>query len=80
MVEENGIWVDDITMLPDFIADFTQNWLEDNIKPELYSGIDATSAKYKNKDEFNSKNLELFDSYIKTRVESLESQISKLED
>jgi hypothetical protein len=80
MAEENGIWADDITMLPDFIADFTQNWLEDNIKPELYSGIETTSTKYKNKDEFNSKSLELFESYIKTRVESLESQLPKLED
>jgi len=80
MVEENGIWVDDITMLPDFIADFTQNWLEDNIKPDLYDNITSTYTKYKNKNEFDSKSIELFDSYIKTRVESLESQLSKLED
>jgi glycosyltransferase involved in cell wall biosynthesis len=80
MVEENGIWVDDITMLPDFVADFTQNWLEDNIKPELFENIQSTSGKFKNKEQFESKSLELFDSYIKTRVESLELQLSKLED
>lgn len=80
MVEENGIWVDDITMMPDFIADFAQNWLEDNIKPELYESIKTTSEKYKNKEEFNSKSVELFESYIKTRVDSLESQLLKLED
>lgn len=80
MSEENGIWVDDITMMPDFIADFTQNWLEDNIKPELYENIKTTSERYKNKNDFNSKSVELFESYIKTRVDSLESQLSKLED
>jgi glycosyltransferase involved in cell wall biosynthesis len=80
MNEENGIWVDDITMLPDFVADFTQNWLEDNIKSDLYENIKSTSSKYKNKNEFDNKSIELFDSYIKTRVEALESQLSKLDD
>lgn len=78
--EENGIWVDDITMMPDFVADFSQNWLEDNIKPELYENIKVTSEKYKNKDEFDSKSVSLFQSYINTRIDSLESQLSKLED
>ena len=78
--EENGIWVDDITMMPDFIADFSQNWLEDNIKPELYENIKITSEKYKNQSEFNSKSVSLFESYINTRIDSLESQLSKLED
>ena len=80
MSQENGIWVDDITMFPDFIADFTQNWLEDNLKPELYENISTTSEKFKNKKEFETKGVELFESYINTRVESLETQLSKIED
>ena len=34
--EDNGIWVTDKTLMADFVADFIMNWLEDNIKPELY--------------------------------------------
>ena len=37
MNEDNGIWITDHTLLADVISDFIQNWLEDNIKPELYS-------------------------------------------
>lgn len=80
ITEENGIWVDDMTMVPDFIADFSQNWLEDNIKPELYENILSTSAKLKNKEEFEKSVVETFKSYINTRIESLESQIFKLEE
>jgi glycosyltransferase involved in cell wall biosynthesis len=37
MNENNGIWITDKLLLSDIIADFIQNWLEDNIKPELYT-------------------------------------------
>lgn len=80
MSEENGIWVDDMTMFPDFIADFTQNWLEDNIRPELYENISKTSIQYKDKKKFEESSVEIFNSYINTRIESLESQIFKLEE
>lgn len=79
MNENNGIWVDDMTLLPDFVADFIQNWLEDNIKPELYHNILETSEKYKNKEKFEKQSVELFSGYINTRVEAFESQLEKLE-
>lgn len=79
MNEDNGIWVDDLTMMPDFIADFCQNWLEDNIKTDLYTNIAKTAEMYKTKKEFDFKVVELFSSYINTRIETLELQISKLE-
>lgn len=79
MNEENGIWVDDLTMMPDFIADFVQNWLEDNIKSELYENISKTSEKYKDVEKFEKTTLELFGNYINTRIEAFESQLEKLE-
>lgn len=79
MNEDNGIWVDDMTLMPDFIADFIQNWLEDNIKGELYDNISKTSEKYKDKDSFEKNAVSLFSNYINTRVEAFESQLEKLE-
>jgi hypothetical protein len=80
MTEDNGIWIEDVVMMPDFIADFIQNWLEDGIKPELYENIQNSTESFKNFDEFKEKTLELFNGYINTRLEAFESQASKIEE
>jgi glycosyltransferase involved in cell wall biosynthesis len=80
MTEENGIWIDDVTLMTEFIADFIQNWLEDNIKPELYSAMKETASKYQNKQEFESKVLSIFEGYLNVRADSFEQQISKTEE
>jgi glycosyltransferase involved in cell wall biosynthesis len=77
MEENNGIWVTDKTLMTDFVADFIQNWLEDNVKPDLYEEMEKTSKKYKNKQLFESNVVKLFEGYLTTRAESFESQISK---
>ena len=43
MNEDNGVWVTNPTLMCDFIADFIQNWLEDNIKTELYENMKKNS-------------------------------------
>jgi hypothetical protein len=80
MKDDNGIWVDDLVLMTDFIADFAQNWLEDNIKPELYSGMNETAKEYQNQEKFKEETIELFSKYINTRLEAFESQISKIEE
>jgi hypothetical protein len=80
MKESNGIWVDDLVLMPDFIADFSQNWLEDNIKPELYSEITETAKEFQNHEKFKDETIELFSKYINSRLESFESQFSKTEE
>ena len=80
MTEENGIWIDDVTLMTEFIADFIQNWLEDNIKPELYKAMKETASKYQNKQEFESKVVSLFEGYLTVRADSFEQQISKTEE
>ena len=77
MKEDNGIWVIDKTLMTDFIADFIQNWLEDNVKPELYAEMEKTANQYKNKQLFESNVVKLFEGYLTTRAESFESQVSK---
>jgi glycosyltransferase involved in cell wall biosynthesis len=79
MNENNGMWVTDKTLMADFVADFIQNWLEDNIKPELQSEGLKTAEQYKNKQEFESTVVNLFDGYLKLRADSFEQQISKTE-
>jgi len=76
MTESNGVWVNDKIMMPDYIADFIQNWLEDNIKPELIEEGIKTSEKYKNKSFFNSTVNLLFEGYVKTRIEIFEKQLN----
>jgi hypothetical protein len=64
----------------DFIADFIQNWLEDNIKPELYDNMKKTVENYTNKQEFDSSVTSLFEEYLNIRANSFEEQISKTEE
>jgi glycosyltransferase involved in cell wall biosynthesis len=78
--EDNGIWITDVTLMTDFIADFIQNWLEDNIKPDLYTNMEQTAEKFTNKQKFETEVVELFNSYLTTRANSFEEQISKLND
>ena len=80
MTEDNGVWITDPTIICDFIADFIQNWLEDNIKPELYENMKKTTENYTNKKEFDSTVTSLFQEYLNIRANSFEEQISKTEE
>ena len=80
MDENNGVWVTNTTLMCDFIADFIQNWLEDNIKPELYDSMKKTVENYTNKQEFDTNVTTLFGNYLNVRANSFEEQISKTEE
>jgi hypothetical protein len=80
MTDDNGIWITDQILLCDVIADFIQNWLEDNITPELYDSMKKTVENYTNKQEFESKIISLFENYLTVRADSFEQQISKTEE
>jgi hypothetical protein len=79
MNEENGIWINNQNMIVDVIADFIQNWLEDNLNPKLYEEMDITINKLSTKEKFESEVVELFAKMIDTRADSFEAQLSKLE-
>ena len=42
MNENNGVWTYSFNEIIDILANFAQNWLEDNIKPELYENMKKT--------------------------------------
>ncbi len=79
MNEENGIWITDQTLFPDVIADFVQNWLEDNIKPELYEEIKKTANSF-SKEEFEQNVINLFDGFLTIRANGFKDQLSKTEN
>ncbi len=60
MNEENGIWINNQNIIVDVIADFIQNWLEDNLNPKLYEEMDVTINKLSTKEKFESEVVELF--------------------
>ena len=80
MNDDNGVWLTNKNLICDFIADYIQNWLEDNIKTELYENMKTTVENYTNKQEFDSTVISLFENYLNTRAESFEQQISKTEE
>lgn len=80
MTETNGIWITDQTLLVDIIADYVQNWLEDNINPEIYDEMEKTIEPFTDKQKFESSVVELFTTYLNNRADSFEQQISKTED
>ena len=36
MTEDNGLWLNNKTLIVDVLSDFIQNWLEDNVNPQIY--------------------------------------------
>ena len=80
MSEDNGIWVTDQTLLPDLVADYAQNWLEDNIDPQIFEKMKETVERYTDKQKFESSIVSLFDGYLSSRADAFENQISKTEE
>lgn len=79
MTEDNGIWINNQNSLVDVIADFVQNWLEDNINPELYSEMESTVSTYSDLEKFESDVVTLFQDMIETRLETFEEQLNKFQ-
>jgi glycosyltransferase involved in cell wall biosynthesis len=56
MNEENGVWTYDFNEIIDILANFTQNWLEDNIKDNYIQTCNLQQVVCStNKDSFDSK-------------------------
>lgn len=80
MTEDNGIWLTDQTLIIDVIADFIQNWLEDNINPALFDEMKKTVEKYSDKLKFETAVVEFFQKYLEVRSDAFEKQIIKTEE
>jgi hypothetical protein len=77
--EKNGLWANNKIQMVDFIADYIQSWLEDNIDENIFSEMDKTVSELSTQEQFESTVLSLFESYISVRLESFEGQLIKTE-
>ena len=78
MNEKNGIWTYELNNMVDIIAEFVQNWLEDNISNQLYDECLLTAETYKDESLFNNNVTGLFKGYMNKRLELFETQLDKL--
>jgi len=78
MSENNGVWTYQFNEIIDIIANFTQNWLEDNISEELYQSMQETASKYNDGTVFENKVLETFNDYFETRSKLFLDQLEKI--
>lgn len=79
MTEDNGLWVNNKTLITDVLSDFIQNWLEDNLNPTLFEQMDKTVSELPTKEKFEENTISLFETMFETRLASFEDQLSKFE-
>jgi hypothetical protein len=77
--EGNGLWANNKVQIVDFVADYLQSWLEDNIDEKIYGEMDKTVSELSTKEKFDTEAVSLIEGYINTRLTSFEEQLSKLE-
>lgn len=78
MTDYNGVWTYDFNNIVDILAEFIQNWLEDNISESLYELGISTAKKYQDYHLFETTVTSLFSSYLETRRETFEQQLEKI--
>lgn len=78
MTDYNGVWTYDFNNIVDILAEFIQNWLEDNISESLYEHGFNTAEKYQDINMFETKIDMLFSSYLETRKNTFVEQLEKI--
>lgn len=79
MNEDNGLWLNNKNLIVDVLADFIQNWLEDNLSPDLFDKMKTTSESLQTKETFEQNTISLFKELFERRISSFEDQLSKFE-
>ena len=78
MSEDNGIWTLEQHKLVDIIAEYIQNWLEDNISEQLYEKSINTAKKYQSSEKFEKSVLSTFERYQQIRSSNFEMELNKI--
>ena len=78
MSDENGIWTYQFNEIVDIIANFIQNWLEDNISEQLYENMESTGKKYQDTELFNKSVVDHFSEYFESRGKMFSDQLEKI--
>jgi len=80
MDENNGVWTYEFNDIIDVVANFTQNWLEDNISESLYENMKITSDIYSKNSTFESTVISTFEEYFEKRGSSFSEQLEKIKE
>lgn len=75
--EDNGLWIQDSLIFQDVIADYIQNWMEDNISEKIYNEGFKTSEKYSDETKMEKEIVEFFERYITNRISNFTEEINK---
>jgi hypothetical protein len=78
MNETNGVWTQEFNDIVDIAANFTQNWLEDNINEDLYLEMQKTASNHNKKEVFEEQVINNFKDYFETRQNLFNDQLDKL--
>lgn len=78
MSDTNGVWTYELNNMVDIVAEYTQNWLEDNISESLYQSGKDTVLPYQDVEDFESNVVSTFSTYLSTRLENFQTQLDKL--
>ncbi len=76
--EENGIWTYEFNDIVDILANFTQNWLEDNISDSLYDKILESGLEFNDYKKFVNKVTNTFNEYFEIRTKMFSEQLEKI--
>jgi hypothetical protein len=76
--EENGIWTYEFNDIVDILANFTQNWLEDNISESLYDRILESGSEFNDYNKFVSNVTNTFNEYFEIRTKMFSDQLEKI--
>ena len=79
MSEDNGLWINNKIQLVDFVADYLQNWLEDNVNDKLLIEMGTTVKSLPTKEEFDTLSVSIFEKFLNTRLATFEEQLNKLQ-
>jgi hypothetical protein len=80
MDENNGVWTYEFNDIIDVVANFTQNWLEDNISESLYENMKITSDIYTKDSAFESSVISTFEEYFEKRKVTFSEQLEKIKE
>jgi hypothetical protein len=77
MSEDNGIWLNDTIRLQDIVADYIQNWMEDNVSEKIYQGGAKTAEMYDSKNKFENLSIQIFDKMYENKITFYSEEINK---
>lgn len=78
MTDSNGVWTYEMNNITDILAEFVQNWLEDNISEKLYESGYITSQRLQNEEIFSQRVVQNFTEYLNFRKDTFQQQLDKL--